>query len=182
MDFYIDKTRVYEGDIVEVKWKCPNAESVKITINNGFKSATADVENQGSKKYKLNRSNGQTVISLDAMENGKPVRKELKIKVRQPKPKKEEKVYEAKVNGSQNSGKQYDSYKRVGHSPFREKWDAFKTRLKYFWQALPPQKKQAYILLLIILVIMIVSSFYPKIIFFGMSILSLYLLWTLMKR
>lgn len=175
MDFNVDKTRVSEGDIVEVKWKCPKAESVKITINNGFKSATAEVEKEGSKKYKLNRSNGHTTITLDAVEKGKPVKKELKIKVRQPKPEKpkKEKVYEAKP---------YDQYKRMDHKPIKEKWDAFRTRLKYFWQSLPPQKKQAYILLLIIFVVMIVSSFYPRIIFYGMSALALYLLWTLMKR
>lgn len=179
MDFKADKTRVSEGEIVEVKWNCPKAESVKISINNGFKSATADVEKEGSKKYKLNRSNGQTVITLDALENGKPVKKEIKIKVRAPKPQKE-KVYEARPSG--DSGKKYDQYKRMDRRPFREKWETFKTRLKYFWQSLPPQKKQAYILLFIIFVVMIVSSFYPRIIFFGMSALALYLLWTLMKR
>lgn len=169
MKLSVDKKNVTEGDVVEVKWDCPKAESLKITINNGFKAATAEVENKGSKKYKLNRSNGQTVISIEGVENGKTVKKEILIKVKAPKVKKE-------------NSKKYDQYQRLDRKPIKEKIDALKSKFKYFWQSLPPQKKQAYILLSIIFGIMIISTFYPKIILFGMSILAIYLLWTLMKR
>lgn len=174
MEFYVDKTKVTEGDIVQVKWKCPKGEGVRITIDNGFKSSSIDVEEKGTKKFRINRSNGQTVISLDATVKGKPVNRKIAIKVKAPKT-------------ETNNG--YDSYERLDNNKFKtflnnikEKCKSLKYKFKMFWQSLPPQKKQAYILLLIIFVIMIVSSFYPRIIFYGMTVLSLYLLWTLMKR
>ena len=37
-----------EGDIVEVTWECPEAESARITIDNGYRSASV-VPSSGSK-------------------------------------------------------------------------------------------------------------------------------------
>jgi|SRR5574344_342376 hypothetical protein len=174
MIFTVNKTRVTEGDVVEIKWKCPKAQNVKLTIDNGFRSSSADVEVEGAKKFKINRSNGQTVISLDALIDGKKINRNLFIKVKQPK---------VKVDDG------FDSYKRLDNDRFKNfinsiksKFKSFQYKFKLFWSSLPPQKKQAYILLMIIFGIMIISSFYPRIIFFGMTALSLYLLWTLMKR
>ena len=36
IELSVDKTTVTEGDIVEMRWSCQNADSVELTLDNGF--------------------------------------------------------------------------------------------------------------------------------------------------
>lgn len=194
MDFKVDKKRVNEGDIVEVTWSCPQAESAKITINNGFRSSTSEVEKEGTKKYKLNRSNGKTVISLETVVNGKSVTQTQKIHVKKVREKKQKNGQDGNGYRQTNGGngqdgsryrqgeKKYDSYENLSNHPFREKINSWKSRLKYFWQMQSPQKRQSYILISAICIIMIVAPFFPSIVYFGLCTIAFYLLWTIAKR
>ena len=49
MKFKVSRRIVREGDIVEVTWECPEAESARITIDNGYRTASAVVPPSGSK-------------------------------------------------------------------------------------------------------------------------------------
>ena len=49
MTFDIDRHTVTEGDVVEVKWQCAEAENVVLTLDNGFRSTDIPLENTGSK-------------------------------------------------------------------------------------------------------------------------------------
>ena len=48
MTFDIDRRTVTEGDVVEVKWQCDEAESVKLTIDNGYRSTDIPLETSGN--------------------------------------------------------------------------------------------------------------------------------------
>lgn len=167
MTFKIDKTKVTEGEIVEVRWQCSDAESVSLSLDNGHSKTTIPVEKEGNKKFKLNRV-GQTTITITSTRNGKSTDKRGKVKV---------------------SAKKYDTYQRVGDSKIKEWWQklAHKTgnyvsKMKYGWSIMPKDKKQATISLTIILAIMIISSFFPSAVFFGLSLLSVYCFYILMKK
>lgn len=167
MTFSIDKTKVTEGDIVEVKWDCSGAQTASLTLDNGYTNTTMAVEPAGTKKFRLNRV-GNTTITLTISNGKKESTKKHKIKV---------------------SAKKYDTYQRVGDNKIKEWWDKMRlstknyfSRVKYGWGIMPKDKKQATISLTIILGIMIISSFFPSAVFFGLSLLAVYCFYILMKK
>ena len=167
MTFKIDKTKVTEGEIVEVTWQCLDAESVSLTLDNGFNRTSIPVEKQGSKKFKLNRT-GQTTITVTSVKNGKSSDKRGKVKV---------------------TARKYDTYQRVGDNKIKEcfgkvgqKIKNYWSRTKYGWSIMPKDKKQASTSLFIIMAIMIISSIFPSSVFFGLSLLAVYCFYILMKR
>jgi len=58
MKFKVSRRIVREGDIIEVKWECPEAESAQITIDNGYRSASAVVPDTYCPFGKLPRHSG----------------------------------------------------------------------------------------------------------------------------
>ena len=162
-----DKSKVTEGDIIEVKWECPHSESTTLTLDNGHSTNTIQVDGSGVKKFRLNRV-GKTTITITSSKNGKSSHKDVKVKV---------------------SARKYDTYQRVGDNKFKELCQNFTrkiknhtSRLKYGWSIMPKDKKQASISLLIILGIMVISTFFPSAVFFGISVLAIYCFYILMKK
>lgn len=82
IELSLDKTRIKAGDIVEIKWACENADSVQLSINNGYKEVVTDVPMFGSKKIRLNRSKGKTKITLIAIVGGEKIIKSEEVKVK----------------------------------------------------------------------------------------------------
>lgn len=168
LDFRIDKRTVTEGDIVYLQWSCSEAEQVQLIINNGYKANVLDVENNGNKKFRLNRSKGRTKLTLSVSYGGKIYTKTLAVRVKKQKTINPEYVDE-KVRGRHFQG-------------LKEKWESFKTKFKMLWQYLPERKRLAYILLSALAMLMLISMLYPKILGIGICVISLYLLWVILKK
>lgn len=83
MTFTTDKHTVTEGDIVEVRWDCPGADSAELTIDNGYKTTNLPLELSGSKRFRLHRSKGRTRLIITAKVEGKQYSKTLKVKVKE---------------------------------------------------------------------------------------------------
>ena len=164
MEFSIDKNVVTEGDIIEVKWNCPDCQNITITINNGFKLSSLSVDNQGIKKFKLNRSKGKTSITLEALCNGKNIKKSHKVKVNPLKT--------AKTKGDK---KGYDSYKRLDTNPVKDWFNKTKSRFSIAWRSMSREKQLIYKIMMMLLLVMIITSFAPKFIFFGLMAVVIYL-------
>lgn len=180
MKLKIDKTRVTEGDIVTVKWDAGRAKDVSgttIVIDNGFRKAEIPVERSGEKKFRLNRSDGHTVISVSALADGKQVRAEQRVKVR--------------------TARKYDSYTTVGTNKFKElfstTWQSFRNRFRYRrqrnstgssyaggWKSIPAEKRHSWIMLGILVVVFVISIFHTEAAFYGLGVLTIYLIWTLL--
>ncbi|MBO7249068.1 MAG: hypothetical protein J6U88_03185 [Bacteroidales bacterium] len=167
MDLIIDKSKVTEGDIIEVSWNCPEADTATLTLDNGTNKSSIAIEKSGVKKFKLNRV-GKTTITLSQSKTGKSKSKSHTVKV---------------------SAKKYDTYQRVGDNKMKEwfgevgqKIKNYWGRTKYGWSIMPKDKKQASTSLFIIMAIMIISSFFPSIVFFGLSLLAIYCFYILMKK
>jgi hypothetical protein len=171
MKFKVSRRIVREGDIIEVKWECPEAESAQITIDNGYRSASAVVPDRGSKKFKLNRSKGRTRIVLSANCHGTPVHREIFVIVRKSKSSK------AKVDNNV-----YDSYTRMDKPTLKQRFKIIRERLSYMWKCFPAQKKLAYTLLWLLFAVMLLSAFIPKATYFALLAVAAYLLWYIYKK
>ena len=64
MTFNIDRRTVTEGDVVELTWQCDGAESVTLTIDNGYRQTDIPLEISGTKRFRLNRSKGRTHLTI----------------------------------------------------------------------------------------------------------------------
>lgn len=173
--FTANTDTVTEGDVIDIQWNCSPAESVRLTIDNGFKSSTIDIENSGSKRFRLNRSKGKTKLTITAVNEGKEYSKTLKIKV------KEMEVINAEtVSDNQNSF--FNNFRHNNGGKFSNWWRSTKMKLLYTWMALPPNKKIAYIILNFLMLLLIIAMIFPKFLMFGLILIIIYLLYVLMKK
>lgn len=173
--FTTNTDTVMEGDVIDIQWNCSPAESVKLTIDNGFKSNTIDIENSGSKRFRLNRSKGKTKLTITTTNEGKEYSKTLKIKVKEM-----EAIHAETINDSQHSF--FNNFRQNNGGKFSNWWQNIKMSLVYAWMALPPNKKIAYIILNFLMLLLIISLIFPKFLIFGLILIIIYLLYILMKK
>lgn len=166
----VDKTRVTEGDIVELSWSCENVDSVQFTLDNGYKTNTIPVEASGTKKFRLNRSKGRTHLVIGATLNGKTYYESVSVRVRKMKATKAENVYD------------YTGARGVRHNGLRTTWWNIKSRFRMTWEHLPENKRLAYKMLLSLLLILTVSAFWPPFFRIASFLLIGYLFWVILKR
>lgn len=171
--FTIDKNIVTEGDTVEIRWDCSGAEKTFLTIDNGFKSTRLEIENSGSKKFRLNRSRGKTGLTLEAVENGKTTRKRLGVKV------KKLRTTRTQTVNNEEFRRQREEFAR---KPFREKWTLIKAAARSAWQYMPEKKRSAYKILGVLLLVLLLVSISPIILSIGILALAIYLVSIILKK
>ena len=165
--FTTDTDTVTEGDVISIQWSCNPADSVRLIIDNGFKTNTIDVEASGIKRFRLNRSKGKTKLTIIALYNGKEASKTIKVKV------KEMEVINAETV---NDGRAYSR----SHS--MSWWKKTKMKLLYLWMTLPPTKKIVVIILNFLLVLLVMSLIFPRFLLFGLTMIIIYLTYFLLKK
>ena len=165
--FTTDTDTVTEGDVISIQWSCNPADSVRLIIDNGFKTNTIDVEASGIKRFRLNRSKGKTKLTIIALYNGKETSKTIKVKV------KEMEVINAETV---NDGRTYSG----SHS--MSWWKKTKMKLLYLWMTLPPTKKIVVIILNFLLVLLVMSLIFPRFLLFGLTMIIIYLTYLLLKK
>ena len=165
--FTTDTDTVTEGDVISIQWSCNPADSVRLIIDNGFKTNTIDVEASGIKRFRLNRSKGKTKLTIIALYNGKEASKTIKVKV------KEMEVINAETV---NDGRAYSG----SHS--MSWWKKTKMKLLYLWMTLPATKKIVVIILNFLLVLLVMSLIFPRFLLFGLTMIIIYLTYFLLKK
>lgn len=170
IELSVDKTKVTEGDIVEMSWSCSPAEKVQLTLDNGYKTNTIDVESSGSKKFRLNRSKGRTHLVICVTNGGKPYYKSVGVRVRKMKASKAEEVYD------------YTGHKGVRRNGLRMSWNNYKEKMKMAFGYLPEKKRLAVQLLLALGIIMLLTAIWPKLTSLGFLALAAYLFWIIWKK
>lgn len=171
--FTIDRNTVTEGDTVEIRWDCSGAEKTFLTIDNGFKATRLEIENTGSKKFRLNRSKGKTLLILEAVENGKTTRRRIGVKVK-------------KLKTTRTQTVENEAFRRqreeFARKPFREKWQLVKTAARTAWQYMPEKKRSAYKILGILLLVLLLVSISPVVLSVGLLVLAIYLVSVILKK
>ena len=173
MTFDIDRRVVTEGDVVEVKWQCAEAESVRLTIDNGYRSTEIPLENIGSKRFRLNRSKGRTHMTITVVIEGKSYSKRINVRVKKMPTMHAETVDQ---QGRRQGGLQVWWQKRLTN------WHDYRAKLRQSMQALPEQKQLAAKTLGIMGVILILSAIWPRVYSFGMMIVVAYLGYVMLRR
>lgn len=173
MIFTADRTSLAEGDIIGITWDCSGADSVNLTIDNGYKASSMALDIAGNKRFRLNRSKGRTRLTVTASVAGKDYSKTIKVKV------------------SSMPVTHAETVDRNGRpvGPLRQwldrlgpRWQSARSRLRLSWQAMSPAKQMATRILLIIAAIMLLSALWPAFLFIGMTGLAIYLFWVVWKR
>lgn len=171
MTFTTDKSTVTEGDIVEVRWDCPGADSTELTIDNGYKATTLPLSLSGSKRFRLHRSKGRTRLIITATVNGKRYSQTRKVKVKE--------IPVTKAETIDHRGRRMSKWKQWMSLP---KWQSWRMRFRQGWQMLTPEKRLASRLLLILGGVMLLAILLPALLMLGLFGLSLYLMWIVMRR
>jgi hypothetical protein len=171
MTFSTDKNVVTEGDIIEVRWDCPGADSTELTIDNGYKATTLPLELSGSKRFRLHRSKGRTRLVITATVDGKRISQTRKVKVKE--------IPETKAETIDRRGRRMNKLRQWMSLP---KWQLWRTRFRQGWQMMPPEKRLASRLLLILGGVLLLATLFPMLLLLGILGLSMYLMWILMRR
>ena len=171
MTFSTDKSTVTEGDIVEVRWDCPGADSAELTIDNGYKTSTLPLPLSGSKRFRLHRSKGRTRLIITATAGGKQFKKTCKVKVKE--------IPVTKAETIDPRGRRMSKLRQWMSLP---KWQSWRMRFRQGWQMLTPEKRLASRLLLILGGVLLLATLLPVLLLIGLFGLSMYLMWILMKR
>ena len=172
MTFRVDRTRITEGDVVEVKWNCPMAESVELTIDNGFKASALPLEGAGTKRFRLNRSKGRTRLTLTARVEGKSYSKTLKVKV--------DSIPVTRAETVDSNGRRLSPV-RQWLTSLLPKWQTARMRHRQTLAAMPPDRRLATRLLALLGGVLLVSSFFPRLLLLGILGLTIYLSWFLLR-
>ncbi|MBO4600457.1 MAG: hypothetical protein J5641_06930 [Bacteroidales bacterium] len=173
MTFDIDRRTVTEGDVVEVKWQCDEAESVQLTIDNGFRSTDIPLETSGSKRFRLNRSKGRTHLTIAVVIGGKSYRKRIDVRVK--------KIPTVRTETVDQQGRRQGALKQWWQRRLTN-WHNWRGRMKLAMQALPERKQLAAKLMAIMGVILLLSAIWPQVYSFALVVLVLYLGFVLLRR
>lgn len=173
MTFEIDHHSVTEGDVVEIRWQCDEAEKVVLTLDNGFRCSDIPLENNGSKRFRLNRSKGRTRLTITVTINGKEYKKTLRVRV-----KKMPVIHAETLNHQCRPTNSLSQWWQATLT----KWHRLRQRIRFSLQSLPERKQIAIKLLIIIAVVLLLSAIWPKFYSIALGILTAYLILILFRR
>ena len=159
MTFTTDRTSLTEGEIIEITWDCHEAESVELTIDNGFKSTAIALDLVGTKRFRLNRSRGKTKLTLTAHVNGHDYSKTIKVRVAEMPTTQAETVDDKGKTVSRGSQWLQDLGRRWRTS----------------WQGMTPVKQLATKILAALAVLMLFSRLLPALFFLGLVAIMIWL-------
>ena len=173
MIFTIDRHIVTEGDVVEVSWRCIEAEQADLTLNNGYRSTTVQLPAEGTKRFRLNRSKGRTRLTIGVTIDGRHYSKTLRVRVK-PMP-----VVHAET--VDNQGRRQNPIKQAWQK-ILTKCHNIRQRLKDSMRALPESKQVAVKLLVILGLILLLSGIWPRVYSIGYLIIIAYLAYLLFRK
>lgn len=171
MTFNIDRRSVTEGDIVEINWQCEGAESVTLTIDNGYRTTDIPLEINGTKRFRLNRSKGKTHLILAVIIMGKRYTKKINVRVK-PMP-------TTRTETIDQQGRSIPIVKRWWQQML-SRWHG--SKVYHAYKMLPETKQVIVKILLLLWLLIIISSIWPRITFLTLGLMAIYLTFLLVRR
>lgn len=171
MIFNIDRRTITEGDVVSIEWDCTSAESVSLTLDNGFSSNDIPLDIAGAKKFRLNRSKGRTRFTIAATMGGKVYRKQIAVRVK--------KMPVTRAETVDHRGRTVGGL-RLWWQGLVTKWRS--TRLMMAYRMLPEKKQLAFLLMMLFSLMFLIGLFWPPFVRIGSLLLMGYLAYVMLKR
>ena len=173
LTFEIDRRSVTEGEVVEIRWQCEGAERVHLTIDNGIRVSDIPLENNGTKRFRLNRSKGRTRLTLGATIMGREHRKSHRVRVK--------KMPVVRAETLDHRGRPLNALKRTWQN-IMTKCHTWHSRTRLAMGMLPERKQVALRVLGIISMVLLLSLFWPRLYGLGMVAVMVYLGVVLLRR
>jgi len=190
--FKADKTKVTEHEHVTVEWDCPSPDQVTLTVEDGGKNVY-QLADSGRRVVEASGYSDKMVLTLRASIGGKTHEKSITVKVNR-------KVVEAEAprrssrssgsSGSFGSSSTFSSSRSSGSggkkfldfSKLKNWWARTTAGFKTAWTYMPENKKFATKILGLMCAVMLLTSFFPKLLPFGLIAIMGYLTWVIIKR
>lgn len=173
MIYDIDRHSVTEGEVVEIRWQCPEAEKVALTIDNGMMATNIPLETTGTKRFRLNRSKGRTRLTICATRNGKDYKKTHRVKVK--------KMPVLRAETLDHKGRPQNAL-RQWWQKVMTKWHNYRAKNNYRLRQLPESKQVAVKGLAILGIAMLLSVVWHPLYNIGILLMVIYLTVVLLKR
>lgn len=161
----VNKRKVTEGEIVELHWDFPQAESCRLTIDNGHRSDSQLVDAVANKKFRLNRP-GKTVFIITTTQQGKSKNHKVTVRVKKQKP------IRAQVVDDQGRSV----------SRLKQWWQRWRDTVRYNLQCMPAPKRLALRLFIIVGAVTLLMGLFPKLFLFGQLLIMLYLAYLIVRK
>ena len=174
MIFTTDRTSLTEGEVIEIRWDCTEAERAELTIDNGYKATAITLETAGSKRFRLNRSKGKTRLTMTAWVGGKSYSKTIKVTVRE--------MPVTHAEAVDGKGRSLGSLGEWWQQRAVPKWRAAKARWSANWSAMPEGKRMAAKILIIMAALMLLTAPVPRLFPLALVGLMIYLVIVITKR
>ena len=78
-----DKRSASEGEYIEIKWMCEACpDSLYLAFDSGYEKYSMAVADYGTTRIPMKRSNGKTIITLNALIGNKKVSKSVSVRIK----------------------------------------------------------------------------------------------------
>jgi hypothetical protein len=145
-----DKRSASEGEYIEIKWMCEACpDSLYLAFDSGYEKYSMAVADYGTTRIPMKRSNGKTIITLNALIGNKKVSKSVSVRIKNSKAKRP----------ANRSG---ISKLKLWKEKLQAGWYVYRAQIKYWWLSRKKWQKALWIALLALWLGLLISSIVNK--------------------
>lgn len=145
-----DKRSASEGEYIEIKWMCEACpDSLYLAFDSGYEKYSMAVADYGTTRIPMKRSNGKTIITLNALIGNKKVSKSVSVRIKN-------------IESSRPANRSGISKFKLWKEKLQAGWYVYRAQLKYWWLSRKKWQKALWIALLALWLGMLISSLTSK--------------------
>lgn len=141
-----DKRSASEGEYIEIKWMCEACpDSLYLAFDSGYEKYSMAVADYGTTRIPMKRSNGKTIITLNALIGNKHVSKSVSVRIKNTK-------------SSRPANRSGISKFKLWKEKLQAGWYVYRAQVKYWWLSQKKWQKALWIALLALWLGLLFSS------------------------
>ena len=145
-----DKRSASEGEYIEIKWMCEACpDSLYLAFDSGYEKYSMAVADYGTTRIPMKRSNGKTIITLNALIGNKKVSKSVSVRIKN-------------IKSSRPANRSGISKFKLCKEKLQAGWYVYRAQVKYWWLSRKKWQKALWIALLALWLGMLISSLISK--------------------
>lgn len=141
-----DKRSASEGEYIEIKWMCEACpDSLYLAFDSGYEKYSMAVADYGTTRIPMKRSNGKTIITLNALIGNKHVSKSVSVRIKN-------------IMSSRPANRSGISKFKLWKEKLQAGWYVYRAQVKYWWLSQKKWQKALWIALLALWLGLLFSS------------------------